>query len=100
MKICADKLEMFPSEIKKTQILWFNSLYNLILIIRFTKMANERDFSFKCLKIALIVIHSFFIAILTIVLILCIYFLAFSDKKGKYLSGISDFFPKRYSLGN
>jgi hypothetical protein len=55
-------------------------------------MANERDFSFKCLKIALIVIHSLFIALLTNALIVCIYVLAISDKKGKYLSGISDFF--------
>jgi hypothetical protein len=45
-------------------------------------MANERDFSFKCIKMALIVIHSFSI----IVLIGCIVFLAVIDKKSMGLS--------------
>jgi 5-bromo-4-chloroindolyl phosphate hydrolysis protein len=49
-------------------------------------MANERDFSFKCIKIALIVIHSLAMLILSIVLIASIVVLAKSDKKSMGLS--------------
>jgi hypothetical protein len=49
-------------------------------------MADERDFSFKCVKIALIVIHSLAILIFSIVLIVSIVVLAADDKKSMGLS--------------
>ncbi len=44
-------------------------------------MANERDFSFKCLKITLIVIHSLAIIFLILLFIGCFVVLGASDKK-------------------
>ncbi len=44
-------------------------------------MANERDSSFKCVKISLIVIHSLVVFIVSIVLIGSIVVLAESDEK-------------------
>jgi hypothetical protein len=49
-------------------------------------MTNERDFSFKCIKIALIVIHSLAILIVSLVLIDYIVVLAESHEKSMGLS--------------
>ncbi len=49
-------------------------------------MANERDSSFKCIKITLIVLHSLTILGLIIALIAFIVLLHASDKKSEGLS--------------
>jgi membrane-anchored glycerophosphoryl diester phosphodiesterase (GDPDase) len=49
-------------------------------------MANERDFSFKCIKIALIVIHSLAIFLLSLALIGFTFILDATDKKSEGLS--------------
>jgi hypothetical protein len=60
-------------------------------------MANERDFSFKCIKIALIVIHSLAILGMSILFIASIVVLNKSDKEGMDLIPEEDYVGENLS---